>query len=95
MTWLQKIRLRVLAIVLGAFLTGLAVASWGLIPLWPVVGVAVAVFAVAVNKVGHRLSQPVCLSCGADLANRPVGEHGMVCPACGAPNPPPFGGTHA
>lgn len=85
-TWIHKVRLRVLAVLVGMGLAVLAVTSWTAIPALPVIGVAVAFAAAAVNKVSSRLNHPTCWSCGIDLAGTPVGAHGSICPDCGAVN---------
>lgn len=84
MNWIHKVRLRVLAIVLGMTLAAMAAVSWAAWPVLPVVGVAVAAAAMAVNKVSSRLSHPTCWACGADLRGQPSGEYGVGCPSCGA-----------
>ncbi|MDX2146873.1 MAG: hypothetical protein SFZ23_05065 [Planctomycetota bacterium] len=88
MTWFEKIRLKVFAIVLGVVLAGVAVISFSAWPFWPVIGAAVAAFAVAVNTVGNRLSTNTCLGCGENLNGRPAGEYGVVCPCCGTLSEP-------
>lgn len=79
-------RLRALALVLGIALLALGAISLTAIPAWPVVGVAVAFAAMAVNRAAARLDQPICLSCGHDIAAEPAGEHGVVCSKCGSVN---------
>ena len=83
MNWFQQVRFRVIAIVLGVLITGLAVASVSTMPMWPVLGATIAVFAVAVNTFGARLSADICYHCGTDLKDLPSGEHGVVCTKCG------------
>jgi len=53
---------------------------------WPILGVAVAAVAFAINGVAARLETTSCLACGADLADQPVGIRGRLCPKCGAIN---------
>ena len=84
MTWMHKVRLRVLWTFVGIALTTLGVISLTTIPAWPIVGVAVATLALAVNSMTSRLRQPICLGCGNDLNGLPRGEHGSICPRCGA-----------
>jgi hypothetical protein len=86
MTWMHRIRRRVLWIAVGIGLTTLGVISVTTIPAWPVVGVAVATLALVVNGMASRLSQPTCLGCGGSLANQPRGEYGTICPSCGSVN---------
>ncbi len=74
------------------FVIGVPLATLGVIsltPAWltlPLVGMAVAVVTVTVDKLTGRISATTCLTCGRDLASEPVDEHGVVCPSCGALN---------
>lgn len=84
-SWLGKMRLRVAILIVG-----IPLAAAGLIamtPAWaalPVVGVAFAAVMTSMSKMTLRLNERTCLSCGADLRDEPVGDHGIICPACGA-----------
>jgi nitrite reductase/ring-hydroxylating ferredoxin subunit len=84
----ERIRLRVLAIVLAVVVTGVALVAFTTLPTWPVlgpvIGATIAAFAVAVNTVGSRLAKNVCLHCGEKLSITHVGEHGVTCPCCGS-----------
>ncbi len=99
-SWMHRLRLRVLAVLAATTLTAIAVVSWAALPLWPVIGVAVAAAALVVNTVASRLSHPVCWGCGADLSLQKPGEYGLACPRCGSisdmlarhDTPPPGGG---
>lgn len=84
--WFRKLRLRALAILVGAGLTALAIASFLSLPAWPVIGVAVATVAVVISQMASKLSQPVCLHCGVNLAGQPSSDHGVICPGCGTLN---------
>ncbi len=88
LNWLHKVRLRALALAVGIALCALGAISLTTIPVWPIVGVAVAFVAMGINHIAARLDQPVCLSCGADLTSQPTGEHGPICPSCGAVGTP-------
>lgn len=85
LNWLQRIRLRVFAVMLGLALAALATVSLTTIPAWPVVGVAFAVAVAVINTAGQRFSvdQQVCLTCGVDVSKQPSGPHGVICPSCG------------
>lgn len=83
-SWLQKVRLRVLAYALGLVLAAVAISSALTIPAWPVVGVAVAAAVLMMNRTASKLADHTCLGCGRDIAELPIGEHGKVCPECGA-----------
>lgn len=84
MTWMHQVRRRALWIAVGVGLTTLGVLSVTTIPAWPLVGVAVATLAIAINRVASRLSQPTCYGCGESLAGQPHGERGVICPHCGS-----------
>jgi hypothetical protein len=87
MTWRSKLKIRAWVFVIGVPLAIVGVIS--ISPAWltfPLVGVAVAAVTMTVNKVGQRLSQPTCWTCGEDLREEAPAEHGIVCPSCGALN---------
>lgn len=84
--WFRKLRLRALAILVGAGLTALALASFLSLPAWPVIGVAVATVAVVISQMASKLSQPLCLNCGTNLAGQATSDHGVICPGCGTLN---------
>ena len=87
MTWRSKLKIRAWVFVIGVPLAVVGVIS--ISPAWltfPLVGVAVAAVTMTVNKVGQRLSQPTCWTCGEDLTNEDPAEHGIACPSCGALN---------
>lgn len=83
---MQRVRLRVFAFVIGLTLATVGVVSWAALPLWPVVGVAVAAAAVAVNTMTARLKHPTCWSCGSDVSGLPAGQYGVICQQCGSIN---------
>ncbi len=87
MTWMHKVRLRVLGLLLGLALAAIATISLTTVPAWPVIGVAFATLALAVNKMTTRLNQPTCWGCGSDLANAQEGIYGVECPQCGTLTP--------
>lgn len=93
MGWASRIRLRALAYLVGISLFALGVISLTALPAWPIVGVAVACAAVAMNRLGARLEAPVCLRCGAELHHEPASEHGVACADCGAVNAPAGAGA--
>jgi hypothetical protein len=79
-----QVRVKAFSLVAGIALAAAAVLLWTSLTWVPVVGVAVVAALVAVNRVGHRLTAPVCYNCGKDLSGTADGEHGIVCPGCGA-----------
>ncbi len=86
--WMEQIRLKAFAIVVATILAAIGVIAWSTLPAWPVIGISVAVVAVALNRVAVRLNEPVCWSCGGGMKNQPIGQHGSICPSCGAVNQP-------
>lgn len=88
-SWLARLRVRVLALVIGGVLAALGVLSLTTFPAWGVWGVTVAAVAMAVHRVANKLSEPTCLGCGENIAKVPQGEHGAVCPHCGTICPRP------
>jgi len=88
-TLMQRIRLRVFALLVATTLAVIGAVSWAALPLWPVIGVAVATVAFVVNGMTSKLAQPVCWTCGEDLSRQQAGEYGVMCPGCGSLNTPP------
>lgn len=84
MIWMSRIRFRVLAFVVGLTLTAIGLISWAALPAIPVIGVAFAAAAVAVNHMTARLKQPVCHGCGQPLGDSPSGQYGVICRGCGS-----------
>lgn len=84
MTWIQKVRLRVLAMLAGIALAVIATVSLTAWPVWPVVGVAVAAGAIAFNSLTARLRYPTCLACGERLESLPESPQGAICTRCGS-----------
>ena len=79
-----RVRVKVFSVVLGIALATVAVVLWTPLGWLPATGLAVAAAIVAVNRAGHRLTEPVCYQCGMELKGQPDGEHGILCPGCGA-----------
>ena len=89
LTWLAKMKLRACVLVVGVPLAVAGMILASVPPAWltlPLVGVAVAAVTMTLNKVGQRLEQPTCWTCGRDLSNEPAAEHGVACPGCGSLN---------
>ena len=87
MSWRSRVHVRTLVMAVGIPLALLSAISFS--PAWltlPLVGVAFAAVTMTVNKIGQRLNEPVCWTCGRDLAGEPGSEHGRVCPECGSLN---------
>jgi hypothetical protein len=85
-TLLHRIRLKVFALLVGMTLAVIGAVSWAALPVWPVLGVAVATVAFVVNSLTSRLNDPVCWTCGDDLSKQASGEYGIMCPKCGSLN---------
>ncbi|MFN9975988.1 MAG: hypothetical protein ACK58T_39450, partial [Phycisphaerae bacterium] len=62
--FMERIRLKAMAVVLAVIVAAVGVIAWSTLPAWPVIGVGVAVVAVALNAIGSRLERAVCYSCG-------------------------------
>lgn len=86
MNWLQRLRLKMLAIVGALLLVAFGLVTVVSLPVWAAVGTAVAALALAVNTMASRLDSPTCLDCGTDLTGEPAGLYGVICPGCGAVN---------
>jgi hypothetical protein len=87
MTWMHKLRLRVLGMALALTLAAIGAVSLAALPVWPVVGVTVAAAALAVNRITSRLSHPTCWGCGESIKNQPESPYGVQCPSCGTITP--------
>lgn len=83
MRFMDRLRFRVFALLFGLALTVLALISLTTIPAWPIVGVAFAAAAVAVNQLASRISPSTCHGCGNDLAGASPTTYGMLCARCG------------
>lgn len=86
--FMERIRLKAMAVVLAVIVAAVGVIAWSTIPAWPVIGVGVAVVAVALNSIGSRLEKSVCYGCGQSMSGQPIGERGSICPNCGTINQP-------
>lgn len=87
MSWRSRLHVRTLVMAVGIPLALLSAISFS--PAWlmlPLVGAAVAAVTMTVNKIGQRLSEPVCWTCGHNIEGEPGSEHGRVCPECGSLN---------
>jgi hypothetical protein len=83
MNWMQRMRVRALALVVGLIVAGFGIAAAFTLPVLPVLGVAIAAAAVVVNQAALRLSHPTCYGCGRDIAQVRAGTYGVECPDCG------------
>lgn len=89
MPFIRRIRLRVLAWLIGITLAAVGSIVLGGLPAVPLIGVAVAAAAVTVKAhAGRLIKTSPCLSCGRDLAAEPISPFGVACPDCGAVHQP-------
>lgn len=79
-----RVRVKAFTLVAGIGLAAAALILWTGVAWVAVVPVAVAAAVMAVSRVGHRLTQPVCYNCGKSLSGIAAGEHGILCPGCGS-----------
>lgn len=86
LTWLRRLRLKVLTVLLAGALAAIGLVSWAALPAIPVVGVTIFTVAAVLNSLTTRLGQPTCWSCGHSLADAKAGVHGAMCDACGSIN---------
>lgn len=85
--WMQKLRLRVFALLAGLALLVVTVVGVFAIPALPAIGVAVTIALTMVNSMTSRLEHMTCTGCGKDIAQLPAGTHGIAC-SCGTINHP-------
>ena len=93
--YLFKLRLRALSVLVGLAFAVIGIVSVTAAPAWPVIVGAVAVAAVAVNRVASSLTRSVCIGCGHNIGSEPVGQYGVVCPKCGTISKPAGLAEHA
>lgn len=83
--FLNKLRLRIFAVLTAVILAAVAVISLGVWPV-PVVSVALITAAAVLNTMTSKLAVSVCSGCGESLGGVPTGAYGAVCPSCGTVN---------
>ena len=88
MLWMQKLRLRVFALLAGLALLVVTVVGVFAVPVLPAIGVAVTIALTMVNSMASRLEHMTCTGCGQDIAQLPAGTHGIACDKCGTINHP-------
>lgn len=88
MVWMQKLRLRVFAIMVALVLLVFGVVGMLSVPVLPAVGVALTIAVTVVNKMASRLSVMTCSGCGQSIEKLPAGTHGIACANCGTVNQP-------
>jgi len=85
---MQKLRLRVFALLAGLALLVVTVVGVFAVPVIPAIGVAVTIAVTVVNSMTSRLGHMTCAGCGQDIAKLPAGTHGIACTQCGTINHP-------
>jgi len=85
---MQKLRLRVFALIAALTILVFGVVSVFAVPVLPVVGVALTIAVTVVNTMTSRLTDMTCTGCGASIAKLPAGTHGIACTKCGSINHP-------
>ncbi len=88
MLWMQKLRLRVFALIAALVLLVFGVVSMFAVPVLPAVGVAITIVVTVVNTMTARLADMTCTGCGKSIAQLPAGTHGIACTDCGTINHP-------
>lgn len=88
MLWMQKLRLRVFALIAALVLLVFGVVSMFAVPVLPAVGVALTIAVTMVNTMTARLTDMTCAGCGKSIAKLPAGTHGIACKVCGTVNHP-------
>lgn len=83
--WLERVRLRVLAVVAACSLCLIGLLAWSAMPILSLVSVT-AVTVIAVHGITSKVRDTRCYACASDLAGKPGGAYGVVCPRCGAIN---------
>jgi hypothetical protein len=88
MLWMQKLRLRVFALIVALAFLVFGVVGVLTIPVLPVLGVALTIAVTVVNSMTARLDARTCAGCGNSIENLPAGTHGIACNDCGTINHP-------
>lgn len=88
MLWMQKLRLRVFALIVALALLVFGVVGMLSFPVLPAVGVALTIAVTVVNSMTSRLDHLTCAGCGTNIVQSPKGTHGIACASCGTINHP-------
>lgn len=83
MYWLQKLRLRVFALLVALTIAVFTVVGMLSVPVLPAIGVALVAAVTMVNSMTTKLSAMTCSGCGTDLSKTPASTYGVTCPGCG------------
>lgn len=88
MLWMQRLRLRVFALLVALVILVFTVVGMLSIPVLPAVGVALTIAVTMVNSMTSRLDALTCAGCGTSIEKLPAGTHGIACMNCGTINHP-------
>ncbi|MBL4810378.1 MAG: hypothetical protein JKY43_10035 [Phycisphaerales bacterium] len=88
MCWLQKLRLRVFAVLVALTFAVIGVVGLLSVPVLPAIGVALVAAYSMVNTMTTKLSAITCVGCGGDLSKSPSSTYGTVCKDCGTTTQP-------
>jgi len=88
MMWIQRLRLRVFALMVALAILVFTVVGMLSIPVLPAVGVALTIAVTMVNSMTSRLDALTCAGCGNSIEQLPAGTHGIACESCGTINHP-------
>ncbi len=88
MLWMQRLRLRVFAMLVALALLVVGVVGMLSVPVLPALGVALTIAVTMVNTMASRLSTMTCTGCGQSIERAPAGTHGIACADCGTINHP-------
>lgn len=83
MNFLQKIRLRVFAVLVALTFGVIGVVGLFSVPVLPAIGVALVAAFSMVNTMTAKLSAVTCSGCGSDLSNASTTTYGIICSKCG------------
>ena len=88
MFWLQKLRLRVFALLVALTIGVFTVVGVLSVPPLAAISVAVVAAVTMVNSMTTKLSAMTCSGCGKDISKIPMGTYGVTCPGCGTTTQP-------
>lgn len=83
MCFLQKLRLRVFAVLVALLFGVIGVVGWLSVPVLPAIGVALVAAFSMVNSMTAKLSTVTCSGCGSDLSTTSTNTYGNTCKNCG------------
>jgi hypothetical protein len=83
MFWLQKLRLKVFALLVALTIAVITVVGMLSVPVLPAIGVALVAAVTMVNSMTTKLSAITCTGCGQNLSSTPANTYGITCQKCG------------